>query len=349
MSRQKTICFFGIYDSAYSRNKVLRKGLEESGIRVMECRSEAKSLKKFWDLYSKHKTLKNDYDYLLVAFPGQVVMPLAWLISRKKIIFDAFTSLYDSNVFDRQTVNKDSLKARWYWLLDWLACRLADKILCDTNANIEYFSKTFRINKKKFLRVFLGCGQTDPKKIKPRERSQPDLNKSFVHFHGSYIPLQGVETIIAAARQLEKYPDVKFQVVGTKIKKRYEPENYPNIEFVSNQEFEKLLSYIARADICLGIFGNTPKTKRVIPNKVYEAAAMGKAIITADTPAIRELFTDRENILLCQVANTQDLVEKILFLKGNFEFREKISNNSIDPINRNLDSKNIVKKIVEYA
>jgi len=83
--------------------------------------------------------------------------------------------------------------------------------------------------------------------------------------------------------------------------------------------------YIKKADICLGIFGDTQKTQRVIPNKVYEAIAMKKPVITADTPAVRELFTDRKNILFCKTADPEDLAEKILELKNNEDIREKIA------------------------
>jgi glycosyltransferase involved in cell wall biosynthesis len=82
-------------------------------------------------------------------------------------------------------------------------------------------------------------------------------------------------------------------------------------------------------DICLGIFGNTAKAARVIPNKIYEAAALGKAIITADTPAIRELFTDRQDILLCKRSDPADLAEKIMLLKNDTALRRKIADGAL--------------------
>ncbi len=35
----------------------------------------------------------------------------------------------------------------------------------------------------------------------------------------------------------------------------------------------------------------------VIPTKVYQAAAAGRAVVSADTPALREVFTPEEDVL----------------------------------------------------
>jgi len=47
---------------------------------------------------------------------------------------------------------------------------------------------------------------------------------------------------------------------------------------------------IAAASLCLGIFGTSAKAGRVIPNKVFECLAVGRPVVTADTPAIRGAF-----------------------------------------------------------
>ena len=93
--------------------------------------------------------------------------------------------------------------------------------------------------------------------------------------------------------------------------------NIHNISFIAPVPYGELPVLMAQADVCLGIFGDSPKTDLVIPNKVYEAIAMGKAIITADTPAIRELLNDKENVLFCRKADARDLADKIRLLKNS--------------------------------
>ena len=99
---------------------------------------------------------------------------------------------------------------------------------------------------------------------------------------------------------------------------------------------------IKEADVVLGIFGATRKTQMVIPNKVYEGLALGKAVITADTPAIRELLTDHENVLLCKAGDPQDLANKILELKRDSGLRLRIGVNGHTIFTSKLTPKIIV-------
>jgi hypothetical protein len=43
--------------------------------------------------------------------------------------------------------------------------------------------------------------------------------------------------------------------------------------------------------VVLGIFGAGRKAAMVVPNKVYQAAAVGRPLVTRDGPALREVLT----------------------------------------------------------
>ena len=336
-----TICYFGIYNPDYSRNRILIKGLRENGVEIIECQSDLGGVRKYFDLIKKHRAIKNKYDLMIVGFPGYQAMILARILTRKKIIFDAFASFYDSMVLDRKLVEKYSFSALYFWLLDFLACFLADKILLDTNEQINYFVETFKIKKEKFIRVFVG---SDDKLLKP-EKETIDKNYFLVVFFGSFIPLQGVDYIIKAARILEN-ENVRFRIIGTKIKSKYQNNDLKNIEFLDNVPYEKLSDYITRADASLGIFGDTAKAKRVIPNKVYESLAVGTAIITGESAAVRELLENRKNVLFCNLADGEDLAKKILELKVDSGLRNKISQNGYKLFVEKLTPKIIVREML---
>jgi glycosyltransferase involved in cell wall biosynthesis len=351
------VCYFGNYKPDYSRNLVLIKGLRENGIKVIECNNRSKGLLKFWRLFLKHLKIRNKYDVMIVGFPGQTAVLLAKILTRKKIIFDAFVSLYDSNVFDRQIYSAESFRAKYYWFLDWFTCRLADKILLDTNEQIKYFISEFKIKQEKFSRLFVGA---DDNLMKPREiLSNNNLpakpsGKILVFFYGNYIPLQGAKYIIESANIL-KEENFHFNLLGSgqdyqgaiELAREF---GLKNITFLPRVSYEKLSLYINQADICLGIFGQTPKTQRVIPNKVFDYLACAKPFITAETPAIKELLEDKVHCLFCETANASDLAKKILELKNNNVLREKIAQNGYKLYQEKLTPKvlgKILRTIVE--
>lgn len=276
-------------------------------------------------LFFQYWKFKNKYDIVVVGFPGQKVMFLAKLLMRQPIVFDAFTSHYGGYVLDRKKWSRTSIHAKYYRFLDYWSCRLADLVLLDTQAHIDFFVNEFGLPKEKFRRIFVG---TDSSVFYPRQLV-PRSKKFQVHFHGTYIPLQGVEYIIQAAKLLEN-EDIQFNCIGrgqTYAKSRTLAEDLKlkNLNFIEPVEYTQLAEHIAGADICLGIFGDSPKTALVIPNKIFEAMAMAKPIITADTPAIHELCTDRENILLCRPADPKGLANAILELKNNDSLRHRIA------------------------
>lgn len=340
------ICYFGIYDPEYPRNKELIKGLKENGVELIECRVDPKEKNKYWKLFGKRGEIRN-CDLTIVGFPGHTVMPLAKLICKKPIIFDAFLSLYDSMVFDRKVCSPRSFKALKYRFLDWLSCLLADKILLDTQEHINYFVKTFGIRQDKFLRVFLSC---DDAVFYPRE-GDGKSDGFLVHFHGKYLPAQGVEYIIEAAKLLEK-EEIRFHLIGRGQKYKEavalsQKLALKNISFTGFVPKEEIIKFIAQADVCLGIFGKSPKAGRAIANKVYEIIAMKKPLITADTLAVRELFVNGENCLLCNTADSKDLAQKILMLKNNPDLRNKIAENGYELYKQKLTPRFLMKQLIK--
>lgn len=326
----KTICFFGIYDPGYARNRVLMQGFKENGWRVIECRADPRrfrGLRKYLELIRGWRRVRGEpIDLVMVAFPGHTVMPLARLLWGRHTVFDAFLSLYDSNVHDRKVHAPGSVAARLDWVWDWLACRLAAHVLLDTEAHITYFVETFKLPRAKFIRAWIGA---DSRIFSPRHAAPPATFT--VHFHGTFIPLQGIEYILDAAHELRD-EGIRFRIVGsgqesTAVAAKAAALALTNVEFVGLVPFEEIPTLITAAHVALGIFGNTAKTTRVIPNKVFEQLAMGAAVITADTPAVRELEAYGElPMLLVPPADGAALAAAIRTLKADPARRAHLAN-----------------------
>jgi glycosyltransferase involved in cell wall biosynthesis len=340
------ILYFGIYNPEYSRNRVLIKGLRENGVEVIECSDRSRSVFKYTRLIFKFLRLRTSFDVMVVGFPGQEVMLLARLLTRKPIIFDAFTSHYGGHILDRGTHSRSSLRAAYYKWIDRRSCLLADMVLLDTTAHIEFFVREFNLSPEKFKRIFVG---TDSSIFYPRPlREHKELQ---IHFHGNFIPLQGISRIIEAAKILEHDP-IQFNIVGrgqtymadTALA---EELGLTNIAFIDPVHYRDLPNFMEMADMCLGIFGTTPKTDLVIPNKIFEAIAMGKPVITADTSAVRELLKDKEHVILCQKGSAQSLADAIRTYAGLPDERSAIGHAGRRLFEAVLTEKHLAKELLD--
>lgn len=353
------ILFFGNYDSEYSRNRVLIKGLKANGVEILECRVSPST--PFWPIllifrYFSFIIHHSSFDILFVPFSGQQSMFLARLVAlrfgsgqaRKQIIFDAFTSHYGGYILDRKRASPSSPLAWWYRFLDRWSCKLADAVLLDTRAHIGFFVKEFGLPEEKFHRIFVGA---DTDVFYPRPPRKAD-GMFAVHFHGHYIPLQGVRYILKAAKLLEP-EGVIFHLIGRgqtylEDKQLAGELQLTNVYFRDNVPYEQLPDYMTRADVCLGIFGDTPKTPLVIPNKVFEAIAMAKPVITADTPAVRELL-DQQSALFVPAADPQALADAILSLKNDAELRRQLAQAGYDILNAQATPEILGKQVLDLA
>ena len=321
------VCYFGIYDPEYIRNKVNISGLEANGIKVIECIDRTPGLKKFLNLYKKHRAIRHDYDAMIVGFPGQLMVPFAKLITRKPVIHDAFVPLFDALVYNHKTVKKYSLKGLYYWLLDYVGVHLPNLVLTDTNEHAKYYIRHFKAKKNKCRPLYIGANTEIFKPI-PRRRTDNDY---IVEFHAIVYEEHGIDYILEAARILKNdHPDVKFVMIGASARydaarKRAKNEGLENMLFAGRKPLKDIPQYIADADVCLGLFGKTEKTLRVIPNKAYEIIACAKPLINARTAAMTELFSDRENCLFCDLQSGDSLARAIVTLKNDEKLRESIA------------------------
>jgi glycosyltransferase involved in cell wall biosynthesis len=123
--------------------------------------------------------------------------------------------------------------------------------------------------------------------------------------------------------------------------------NLKNVEFIGRlADYNDVLKNLMVGDIMLGMFAASGRGHWIIPNKIFEGMVFGKAILTADTPAIHELLTDRENVLFCKAGDSVDLASKIMELYRNDELREKIGIRAINFFKQNLLPRMLVKNFL---
>lgn len=315
---------FGYHDRESPRTRTVRAELARRGWEVVECHAARHGLTpKLRDLLARWRKAREGAGAMLVTFPGQYLVPLAWLLTRtprRRLMFDAFVSLYDSIVSDRGLVSSWHPYAWFLWLTDWISCRLADEVWVDTEANRRFFIRTFGIKPERIAVVYLEAradlftpvsAETYSDKLQTHQHFN-------ILFYGSFIPLQGVEHILDAAKIVaEGDPSVRFTLVGAgqtlpAMRAKAAALGLRNVEFRPHVALGELPDLIRSADLCLGIFGTSGKAGRVIPHKVCDAIACGVPVLTADTPAIRERFAKHPLVILCGAGNPRAIAEAVL-------------------------------------
>ena len=332
------VCFLYCNLPLYTKNKIVLEALRSADIEVIDCGSSVKnSFLRNSAKFLKFLAKKRQADVILVGFVGHPLVKLVKVFTRKPIVFDAYMSMYNTMVDDKKRFRENSLRAKVSKWLDVSSCRAADIVLLDTCEHIEYFVRGFRIPRKKFRRLFIGALDSIFCRQKPRKEDKVFV----VEFHGVFIPLQGIETIIGAARLLSPHKDIKFRLAGsgqTFDDAKRLARGLSNLEFVGPLAPEKIPSFIASSDVGLGIFGTTKKALRVIPNKAFEVIAVGRPLITADTPAAREFFAEGVDVLFSVPGDPVSLSECIRKLKNDKKLQVSLASNGLTKFKNNASS-----------
>jgi glycosyltransferase involved in cell wall biosynthesis len=295
------------------------------------------------------------FDAVMISTGGFPDIVLGWLLARltgTTLIFDPLYGLWETIVEDRRLVSERSVLSRAIWHFELLCWRLADVMFVDTHEHREYFARMFGLARRRMLVVPVGADETV---FRPRPGGGHPGRGAVgdVLFYGWMIPLHGAEHIVEAASQLRGQP-IRLTLIGQgqtgrRVRELAEELACDNIDFVDYVPYADLPERIARADVCLGIFGRGVKCSRVVPNKVFQCLAMGKAVITGDTPAIRRAFKVGGELLTVPSGDSKALAEAIACLcredaqreslgrAGRKAFVERFSVKAISKILRQLE------------
>jgi glycosyltransferase involved in cell wall biosynthesis len=349
-NRKLRVVFWGTYDLGKPRVRLLLRGARSVGIEVIECHSHVwKGVKDksqlpglrtkilyILHLLSAYPSLVWRYfflpphDAVIIGYMGHLDVIIIWPFSRLRnvpVIWDAFLSLYDTVVNDRQIVSKSSPMAWLLYFLEFVACRAADKIFLDTKAHACYFEQVFKLPPGTVGRVLVGT-ETNFFAVSKDKVCVNSKEKHFtVLFYGQFIPLHGIDIIIEAAQKVELAGEIiKWKIIGQGQEAEYIDKFIKDVDVKSIERilwvpYNQLAKLIKESDVCLGIFGTSEKAKRVIPNKIFQILAVNRPLITGHTPAICELFKESPNassyIHLIPCGDADALASSVLKIKSS--------------------------------
>jgi glycosyltransferase involved in cell wall biosynthesis len=259
-------------------------------------------------------TVPPDCDAVIVGYPGHFDLLAAKRAALgRPIVFNPLVSLADTFVGDRRRFRARSLPARLLELVDRRAFDAANLVVADTHAHADFFAS---MTHTPIEVCFVGAEDAvfgpgwDP--------AEPFT----VLFVGKLIPLHGVDVVLEAARHA---PELRFRVIGSGQLDRLLADKPANVDHVPWVEYAQLPSELHKAGCALGVFGITAKARRVIPNKAFQALACGTPLVTADTPAARELLTDGDDALLIPAGDPGALATELRRLAMDDSLRSRLA------------------------
>lgn len=308
-----SVLVFGAWDRGpgYPRADALIAGLRLQGVAVHECHLELPGagarkidlvaspwrwpghLLALWHARSR-ATRKLDAaieahqpDLLLVPYPGHVTVRWARSIFPGPILLDLFLSAHDTAVLDRKLFHEASPLAWLLKRLDRQACHAADLVLVDTPQHADHLAGLLGLPRTTLDWVPV----SDPAEP-PRAAPCPEIragDRLEVLFFGTGVPLHGLPILLSA---VERCRNVRLTLIGGRPGERAQAEGLGDKVRLLEPFLPEaaLRRHLRQCHVVAGIFGTSPKARRVIPLKVMLALAAGRPVVTADTPAVRELL-----------------------------------------------------------
>lgn len=341
------ICYFNLVEKIHTRDAVYLNGLKRLGVEITECRDWSPGFKKFWNLYKKHKALKNDYDVLMVGFSGHILVPFARLISRKKVVFNALSSLYDGIILSRKKYGFLGVRVPYVWMIDWLAFHSADLSLVDTDARKKYIMHKFFVPEHKLARLWSGVDDS----IFVYDPNIKKLPVFTVLFRGALMPESGIEYMLQAAEMLK--PQIRFRIIGSGylaplVDKMIKELGLENVEwFKERLPWNELAVKMQECHISLGQLSDHPRQEFHIPFKTLESMALKiPYLVTLNSYGIFEFLTDKETRIGVEPANAKDLAEKILWAKNNQDRLVDMAENAYGLFRQKFTTEALAKELI---
>jgi Glycosyl transferases group 1 len=286
--------YFGTYDREHPRNANAIAAMRTAGVEVVERQVPIRhgGLRGALSVLGAETRLsaptRRDFDVVIVGYPGHFDVPRARRVARDApLVFDAVLSLENELVEVRNRYRPRSTAATVLRVVDSRALRLPDLVVCGTHAEAAYLES---LGAKSTEAIFLGAN----------EDVFCETWAPAYPFSALYIADASHEVVEDAARMV---PELPVRMVDA-----------PEIPLD-----ERGLAF-GHAGIVLGSF----RYSRAIPAAVFDGLATGAPVVTADTPAVRELLDD-ESALLVPPGDAGALAAALRELSGDEALRLRIA------------------------
>ncbi|MGD9696744.1 MAG: glycosyltransferase [Thermoleophilia bacterium] len=336
------VMWLGTYERDYPRSRVLVEGLRSLGVDVVERhrpvwerqRHKAGSFLRplplaraggrfagSWAMLAAEGIREPRIDAIVAGYPAQPDAVPAWAVAKARrvpLVVDMMISLADTLGGDRAMAGRGLAAALGG--VDRVTLAAADVVLADTRAGAEWLARRFGVPEGKLVVAPVGA---EPAAF---PMAPPPPGPPRVLFYGKLAPLHGIATVLEAARR-PGVPPVRLigdGQLGPWLEGELARDRPAGLTWERWVPYRSLGAELASSSVALGVFGTSEKAARVVPNKVWQALAVGRPVVTADTPGVREELTDGETALLVPPGDAAALAAALRRLGDDAALRTRL-------------------------
>lgn len=241
----------------------------------------------------------------------------------RDIIYD-----FHGYAFKEQIVGGRRLRAKITRPFDWLALKLADRILVireelrqDLPPNFQ--KKTLMLPNGVDLEEFASA---EDENILAKYNLPP--HKKLVGFIGNWEAWVAIEDILASAKYFDD--KIKVVIIGAGRGLREYKDTYPSILFTGSIPHRDAVQLLRRMDVCICPYSSQLIAKNKSYRKVLEYLAAGKPIVTSNAEGREKFLREGNNALLYQSGEPEDLVEKVKAILSDEKLYARMSGNNLE-------------------
>lgn len=240
---------------------------------------------------------------------------IAYALKKRKLVYDA----HELYLADKSATKRERICC----YLERKAIEKADRVICASERRKEIMKQHYSTKREICVvnNISILPRMNDNKMDEAYFSSD---ERKIVVYCGALIKARRVDLLIEAAKKLKSY--IRVLIVGNGeelefLKNKVQIESIDNVTFINAVPYKSIWSIISRCDIGYLYYENdTLNNTNCAPNKVYEYASAGLAMIANENLGLSDIFS-RYSV----GASSNDLCSAIMEVLNNYDtYKENV-------------------------
>ena len=259
---------------------------------------------------------------------------LATLLGISNFVLDMHDLCFANPLYDIPGITR--IVKKFMYELERNALSHATRIIVVSNRMKKFVVDEWDIDGKKIIVIPNGYFEGKLKKYLNEKsvRSVDDLNRSCrntsICFLGTLDPKINIEKIICLANRIK---DAQIYVIGEgpvldKLKRRVRKEGLNNIIITGRIPDDRAFEFVINSQVCILPLYPSKHTEVSCPVKVFDYAALGKAIVADNVAEMCRIFKENDAALVSDPENKEEFIGNVKRLLEDDELRRRLGENA---------------------